>query len=145
MLSPSGRDDKDGGSQKQRSRASGKNAYARSMSVSDSGFESRDAVKPKFRKFSVGPALEKQKMAEKRKVHFRALAAERRSASIALANKFEIPEPTFSNISNITGKKVKKKVYKHEKVTLQSIMNRSWNDIIENINDTDETGKIVQS
>ena len=43
-------------------------ANDRARSLSDSGFESRDSVKTKFRKFSVAPAIEKQKLAKARKL-----------------------------------------------------------------------------
>ena len=93
-------------------------------------------MKAKFRKFSVAPAIEKQKLAEARKARFKELAAERRNASINLSERFEIPEAKFSNFTNIFGRKIKKKVFKQEKVTLQSIMSRSWKDIIDNIDDS---------
>ena len=136
LVTPASCDDQNNDQSEQSSLDISPQAYDRARSLSDSGFESRDSVKAKFRKFSVAPAIEKQKLAEARKVRFKELAAERRNASINLSERFEIPEAKFSNFTNIFGRKIKKKVFKQEKVTLQSFMSRSWKDIVDNIDDS---------
>ena len=107
-------------------------------SSSDSGFESRDYVKYKVGKFPPGQAVQKLRREETRKQRFRELALEWKNSSPNLSTKLELPEIDFTNFSNIKGKKIKKKVYKQEKVTLQSIMNRSWTDILKNNDDISE-------
>ena len=110
--------------------------YSFTRSMSDSGFNSSESVKPRFRKYSVAPAPEKPRLDHVRREKFRRMAEETRKSSENISKKFEIPDKKFSNFTNITGKKVKKKVFKQEKVTLQSIMSRSWNEIISNIEST---------
>ena len=107
-------------------------------SSSDSGFESRESGKYKVGKFPPGQAVQKLRKEETRKQRFRELALEWKNISPNLSTKLELPEIEFTNFSNIKGKKIKKKVYKQEKVTLQSIMNRSWTDILKNNDDISE-------
>ena len=65
-VTPASCDDQNNDQSEQSSLDISPQAYDRARSLSDSGFESRDSVKAKFIKFSVNPAVEKQKLAEAR-------------------------------------------------------------------------------
>ena len=94
--------------------------------MSDSGFESRDSWKARTEaKYPSGQTIQGKKMEDARKVRFQQLAKDRRRSSPTLFKKLTIPDKAFRNFSNLSGKKIRKKVVKMEKVTLQSIMARS--------------------
>ena len=77
-------------------------------------------------------------MQDARKVSFQELAEDRRSSSPTLLTKFTIPEIAFSNFSNLFGRKIRKKSVRLERVTLQSIMARSWKNIINNLDESEK-------
>ena len=94
--------------------------------MSDSGFESRDSGKATTgAKYSSGQILQRNKLEDARRVRFEQLSKDRRRSSPPLFKKLTIPKKTFRNFSNLSGNKIRKKVVKMEKVTLQSIMART--------------------
>ena len=62
LVTPASCDDQNNDQSEQSSLDISPQAYDRARSLSDSGFESRDSVKAKFIKFSVAPAIEKEKI-----------------------------------------------------------------------------------
>ena len=64
-------------------------------------------------------------LSQTRRKKFQELADQKRRSG-----QFEIPELGYRNFTNIYGKKTERRASKNEKVTLQSIMNSNWSNII---------------
>lgn len=99
-------------------------AFARSMS--DSGFESKESEKLQTRR---GTEIQPSKLSlsQARRKKFQERAAEKRRSRGSSVSYFELPDLKFRNFTNIFGSnKKERRGSRQEKVTLQSIMKKSF-------------------
>ena len=68
-------------------------------------------------------------LSQRRRKKFQELAEHKRRSG-NFNSKFEIPDLRYRNFTNIYGKRTERRASHHEKVTLQSIMNSNWSNII---------------